>query len=168
MNRSHFLCLRLVLCLSGFAFVSPVWGQQNCLDTYDREAIYLRTEFFRGTVYVKNGVSKPLGFSYKRLVPEFEQTPFAMPILKKARRNFKAQFWISMAGVVGTTAGAMLALQSFDHQGNVTNERQFRNGLNLMCGSAIISTAIGLPLQIKSRQQLDDAVYLRNREILGR
>ncbi|HAD14976.1 MAG TPA: hypothetical protein DCF33_21320 [Saprospirales bacterium] len=156
------------MCLSGFAIVSTVWGQQNCLETYDREAIYLRTELFKGTVYVKNGVSKRIGFSYRRLVPEFEQTPFAMPVLKKARRNFKAQFWISMAGVVGTTAGAMLALQSLDHRGNINNERQYRNGLNLMCGSAIISTAIGLPLQIKSQQQLEDAVYLRNRELMRR
>ena len=70
-----------------------------------------------------------------------------------------------MAGLVGTTTGVFMMLQSIDHRGYQNNEQRYRNGVNLMMGSLIISTAISLTLQIKSRQQLEDAVYLRNREL---
>lgn len=155
----------LLLFCSSFILHST-FGQTPCLDTYDREAIYLRTELFAGTVFVKKGVPKPVGFAYRKLQPEFERTPKALPFFKKAQRNSRAQFWVSMAGLACTATGATMILQSVDRNGYLTNERRYKNGLNLMMGSLIVSTAITLPLQIKSRQQIEDAVFWRNREVL--
>ncbi|MBN8677462.1 MAG: hypothetical protein J0M29_04510 [Chitinophagales bacterium] len=159
--KHSILLLLLLIATTGHA-------QQDCLDTYDREAIYLRAELFAGTVFIKNGASHSVGFAYRRLRPEFEQTPHALPVLKKAQRLSRAQFWVSLAGIAGTGAGAFMVLQSIDSQGYLSNEKRYRNGLNLMLGSLAVSTAISLPLQIKSRQQLDDAIWLRNRELFGR
>ncbi|HLP95620.1 MAG TPA: hypothetical protein VK168_16365 [Saprospiraceae bacterium] len=160
--------LKRFLWLFCLLFATAGLAQQNCLEVYDREAIYLRTDFLTGYTYIKNGTPRPVGFAYRRLRLEFEQTPLALPIFRKAQRLYKAQFWVSMAGLVGTTAGGIMALQSIDRNGYVNNERRYLSGLNLMLGSAILSTGIGLTLQIKSNQQLEDAIWLRNRELFGR
>jgi hypothetical protein len=156
----------LLILLFGSSIILPALSQQPCLEAYDREALYLRTELFAGTVYVKNGISRPVGFAYRKLLPEFEQSPKSLPLFKKAQRFSKAQFWISTAGLACTATGAVMILQSVDRDGYLTNEKRYKNGLNLMMGSLVLSTAITLPLQIKSRQQLEDAVYWRNREAL--
>lgn len=51
--------------LSGAA----AWGQNDLLAAYDAESIYLRTDFWRGTVFVKNGAIQPVGLAYKNLYP---------------------------------------------------------------------------------------------------
>ncbi len=152
------------------ALFSPIWvfAQNDCLDRYDMEAIYLRSELFQGVSFVKNGVSRPVGFAYRKLKPEFELTPRALPMFNKARKNAKISFVISIAGIAGVATGTLMAIRSVDQQGYLTNESQYRNGLNIMLISAISSAAIQIPLQVKARQQLDDAIWLRNREILGR
>lgn len=145
-----------------------LFAQDDCVERFDREGIYLRSEFWRGTVFVKNGVARSVGFAYKKLRPEFEMTPRAMPMFKKAQRNAKISFVVGIAGLVGTTAGVLLALQSVDDQGYLVNEQRYKNGVNLILASTVLSAAINVPLQIRSRQQMDDAIWLRNREILGR
>lgn len=152
------------------ALFSPFWAfaQNDCLDRYDQESIYLRSELFRGVTYVKNGVSRPVGFAYRKLKPEFDLTPRALPMFNKARKNAKISFVVSVVGTAGVATGTLMAIRSIDQQGYLTNESQYRNGLSLMLVSAISSAAIQIPLQLKSRQQLDDAIWLRNREILGR
>ncbi len=142
-------------------------AQNALLDTYDRESIYLRSEFWRGTVFVKNGVIKPVGFAYKRLRPEFEATPGVMPMFKKAQRNQKIAFGVSLLGLAGITAGTFMITRSIDNQGYLINEKQYRQGVNLVLGSAALTMVINIPLQLKSRQQLDDAIWLRNRALLG-
>lgn len=142
-------------------------AQNSLLDTYDRESIYLRSEFWRGTVFVKNGVIKPVGFAYKKLRPEFETTPSVMPMFKKAQRNQKITFGVSILGLVGITAGSLMAANAVDNQGYLINEKRYKQGLNLVLGSALCTMAINIPLQLKARQQLDDAIWLRNRALLG-
>ncbi|MBL7809917.1 MAG: hypothetical protein JNN28_18995 [Saprospiraceae bacterium] len=168
MNKPTNFNLKFAFFLLCLTAVTRVSGQQDCLETYDQEAIYLRAELFSGSVYVKNGKSHSIGFAYRRLRPEFDRTPRALPVFKKSQRFAKAQFWVGIAGMIGTGIGAAMVLQSVNHQGYLSDEKQFTNGLNLMLGSLTVSTAICLPLQIKSRQQLEDAIWLRNRELFER
>ena len=159
---------QIILSLLVFQLLSTnFWAQNTSVEAYDREGIYLRTEFWRGPVFVKDGAIKPVGFLYKNLRPEFEKTPSVMPMFKKAQRNEKISFAVGILGLAGATAGAIMAFKSVDNQGYLINERQYRQGINLWLGSILFSAAINIPLKIKSRQQIDDAIWLRNRALLG-
>jgi hypothetical protein len=153
--------------LVSLLFQVSISAQSTAIENYDREGIYLRNEFWRGDVFVKDGKARPVGFAYKNLRPEFEKTPSVMPMFNKAQRNMKISLGVSILGLVGTTAGAIMVVKSIDAQGNLVNEDRYRNGLNLMLESALISAAVNIPLQIRARQHIDDAIWLRNRTLLG-
>jgi hypothetical protein len=87
-------------------------------------------------------------------------------MFKKAQQNAKISFGVGLLGLVGVTTGALMA-QNATEQGYIMNERQYRQGINLVLISSVLSAAINVPLQIRSRQQLDDAIWLRNRTLLG-
>lgn len=160
-NKFHFLLLPVLFC------TTLLQAQNNPLETYDKEGIYLKTELFRGTVFVKGKTVRPVGFAFKHLRPEFEKTPEVMPMFKKAQRNQKISFAVGIIGLAGVTTGLLMSLKSVDNQGYLINERQYKQGVNLVLGSALVSTVLNIPLNIKSRQQLDDAIWLRNRTLLG-
>jgi len=162
MIKSTFFTLLISL-----LFQLSIGAQNKAVENYDREGIYLRNEFWRGNVFVKDGKVRPVGFAYKNLRPEFEKTPSVMPMFNKAQRNLKISLGVSILGLAGTTAGAIIAIKSIDDQGNLINESRYRKGLNLMLGSALISAAINIPLQLRARQHIDDAIWLRNRTLLG-
>jgi hypothetical protein len=167
-GQNYYKMLRQIFAILLFLQLLPTGlGAQNAsLETFDREGIYLRNEFWRGTVFVKNGQVKSVGFAYKNLRPEFERTPGVMPMFKKAQRNEKISFAVGLLGLAGITAGTIIAMKSIDSQGYLINERQFRRGLNIIQGSTVAAIAINIPLQFRSRQQLDDAIWLRNRTLL--
>ena len=158
----------LLIVLIGLFFSSSIYAQNTTLDNYDRKGIYLRTEIWRGTVFVKNGKIRPVGFAFKHLRPEFENTPNVLPIFKKAQRNEKISLAVGILGLVGATAGAITASRAIDDQGYLISERQYKQGVGLILGSAILSAAINIPLKIRARQHLDDAIWLRNRTLLER
>ena len=168
-GQNYYKMLRQIFAILLFSQLLPTGlGAQNAnLETYDREGIYLRNEFWRGTVFVKNGQVKTVGFAFKNLRPEFERTPRVLPMFQKAQRNEKISFVVGILGLAGTTVGAIMAMKSIDNQGYLINERQYKQGLNLMLGSAVVSVAINVPLKLRARRQLDDALWLRNRDLLG-
>ena len=67
--------------------LANLFAQNKALEKYDMEGIYLRNDFWRGNVYVKNGAIRSVGFAYRKLLPEFEQTPRVLPMFKKAQQN---------------------------------------------------------------------------------
>jgi|GEM_PF-2024847 len=146
---------------------SPLFSQNECLETYDREGIYLRTDFWAGTRYIKNGQPRNLGIFYKHLNPEFEKTPEAMPLFLKAKRNAKIATVVGIVTGVTAILGGVMACRSVNQDGFITNQPRYDQGIILLSGSAILSLAVNMPLQIKSRRQLDDAIWLRNRAFLG-
>ena len=146
--------------------LANLFAQNKALEKYDMEGIYLRNDFWRGNVYVKNGAIRSVGFAYRKLLPEFEQTPRVLPMFKKAQQNAKISFGVGLLGLVGVTTGALMA-QNATEQGYIMDEQQYRQGINLVLISSVLSAAINVPLQIRSRQQLDDAIWLRNRTLLG-
>ncbi len=166
-NLPDIMIKKLLFALVVLAFCqNRVQAQNPLLKTYDQEGIYLRTELLRGTVFVKNGVARPLGFAYKNLRPEFEIAPRVLPLFKKAQRNAKISFAVGILGLAGATTGLLIALRGVDDQGYLLNERQFNRGLNLIWACSIATAVINIPLTVRSRRQLDDAIWLRNRELL--
>jgi hypothetical protein len=139
-------------------------AQSEVQKRYDREAIYLRPHLWSGQHFVKYGKSKPVGFLFNNIKPEFEHSD-ALPLFLKARRKAKISFGVSLLGLATSVTG--LVMISNAHTDNrVRNENQFAAGVGLiMCGT-LISAAVTLPLNIGAQRNLSDAVFLRNRELL--
>jgi hypothetical protein len=153
------------LVLAAFTCVSAA-AQTDCADRFDREGVYLRYEFWKGLVWVKNGESRPLGPAYRRFAPAFEKSPEAMGLFKKAQRNNRLSRALSIAAIVGVVGGTVLAFRQIDDQGYLIDAHKYRQGMSIAIGSATLGAAISMPFQFKSRRQLDDAVWLRNRDAL--
>lgn len=161
-KRFFNLLLATILCF-------PVaHAQTDCRDIYDRESIYLRTDFWRGTTFVKGGQPHQVGFFLNRMKPEFESSPMALPLFKKSQRNMKIGFAAGLLGLGGTVLGAVRASKLIDSNGYATDEKRYRRNIGWMIASATLSAAVTLPLNIQARRHLEDAVWLRNREVLSR
>lgn len=147
-----------------FVISSPAFAQSDCAETFTREAIYLRTEFFRGTTFVQNGASHRVGFAYRNLEPVFERSPESLPLFKKAQNNARISFGLGVLGLAGATAGTLLALQSVGEPTTPLSERRYRNGMRLILAGTF-TAAVSLPVQAWSRRQLDDAIWLHNKAL---
>ncbi len=160
MFKKHFFVALLLATVS-----TTTLAQADCRDTYDRESIYLRTDFWRGLTFIKAGQPKSVGLFLNRMKPEFEKSPAAFPLFKKAQRNMKIGFAAGLLGLGGAVVGAVQANKWIDRNGYITDEKRYRRNIGWMIASATISAAVTLPLNMQARKHLDDAVWLRNREL---
>ncbi len=151
-----------------FVILPALSAQNTCLEQLDKEGIYLRSEFWRGTTMVKGTQSKTVGFLFRHIAPEFEQYPVSRKLFKNAQRNNKAAFFTGLIGITGMITGLALNTSAIDEYGNITNQKKFNAGNGLILGSAVFTLAVAVPLRIKSERQLADAVWARNREVMGR
>jgi hypothetical protein len=150
----------------GFIFLSASSAQDNCLERLDKEGIYLRSEFWRGLTMVKGTESKPVGFFFEKIKPEFDHTPNARQMFLKAQKNNKIAFAASLVGVAGIITGAAISANALDANGDVANRRNFNIGSGLTFGSAALVLVVSVPLGVSSERQLSDAVWARNREMM--
>lgn len=160
MNKNLLICCCLLLSFW-------VQAQTNCQERYDRESIYVRTEFFRGPCVVKGGKSKPVGLFFNRVRPEFELTPVAAVQFQKAQKAAKTALTVGVFGLAGATTGFLMAFRSLNHSGNNPKaQRQYDTGMGLMLGSAVVTATVALPLNVFAQRKLSDAIWQRNRELL--
>lgn len=162
MSKKSIFALTIIFC-----FATALFAQTDCADRFDREGVYLRYEYWKGLAWVKNGESRPVGPAYRRFAPEFEKSREAMTLFKKAQRNNRLSRALSIATILGMVGGTALAFRQIDDRGYLIDAHKYRQGLSIAIGSAAVGAAISLPFQFKSRRQLDDAVWLRNRDALG-
>jgi hypothetical protein len=132
---------------------------------YEQEAIYLRSEFWRGTTVVKNGLSVPVGFAFNHLKPEFERYPRSQPLFARAQRNARLAATVNLAGLLSLTGGTMLLLRAREANGSINKDR-LDLGLGMILGGSLLAVGATVPLTIRSQRQLADAVFLRNLELL--
>lgn len=158
---SKFLSL-FVCCI----LLQSLCAQNNCLQQLDKEGIYLRTDFWRGTTMVKGTQSKSVGFFFRQIEPEFNNFPIAQKMFKKAQKDNKIAFAAGMVGLAGIMAGLILNTSAIDSDGNITNHKKFDAGNGIMLGSAVLTLAVAVPFRARSDRKLADAVWQRNREMM--
>lgn len=161
MFKKHFFVALLLISVSSVAH-----AQTDCQDTYDRESIYLRTDFWHGLTFVKAATPHRVGLFLNQMTPEFEKSSAAFPLFRKSQRTMKISFAVGLLGVGGAVVGGIQATKMIDRNGNITDQRRFERNLGMALASALLSTAVTLPLNLQARQHLDDAVWLRNRDVL--
>ena len=159
MCKKNLFCAVFLLC-----FGTLLGAQSTCAQTFEREGIYLRQEYWKGLAFVKNGNSRAVGFAYRNLAPELEKSP-ALPLFKKSQRNSKVSAGIGIAVLLGALSSILLAENQLDKNGYIVNERKFRQGVSMLVGFTSIGASATIVFHIKSRRQLDDAVWLRNRAL---
>ena len=153
----------LVACALCFSIAH---AQADCRDTYDRESIYLRTDFWHGLTFVKAATPHRVGLFLNQMTPEFEKSPGALPLFRKSQRTMKISFAAGLLGLGGAVVGVVQANKMVDRNGNITDQRRFERNLGMAVASTLLSAAVTLPLNLQARQYLDDAVWLRNRDVL--
>jgi len=112
MSKKSIFALTIVAC-----FATALSAQTDCADRFGREGVYLRYEFWKGLVWVKNGESRPVGPAYRRFAPAFEKSQEAMTLFKKAQRNNRVSRALSIAAILGVVGGTALAFRQIDDQG---------------------------------------------------
>lgn len=90
-----------------------------------------------------------------------------MPLFLKAKRNAKIATVVGVVTSVTAIAGGLMAIQSINNDGLIINEQRYNTGTTILFSSALVSMAVNIPLRTKSRRQLDDAIWLRNRALFG-
>lgn len=155
--------MAFLLCVSAF---TPLAAQNTDLATrYDQQAIYLSLNFWRGPTYVKNGQSHPVGIYFRRLVPEFAQAPQAQPLLAKARKKMRTASAISLVGLGGMVTGLVVS-ENAKKGGRIDDREKYDLGQTIFWGSAVVSLVVTMPIRLSAGKKLQEAVWLRNREVL--
>lgn len=119
---------------------------QDAFKVYKMESIYLE-----GGKFVKNDVKYPVGLFSHKLGKEMNVSPHAVAEWKQYK-NFRN--W----GFVTSLVGLGLTLSSL-----TTDNQELQTGLLL---SGLTMSIVSIPLSIKANNQLQKAVWTRNRDIL--
>lgn len=120
---------------------------QDAYKNYKMESIYLHH-----SSYIKNGVKYPLGLFSANLGQEMKVSPHALGEWKKYE-NYRT--WAIVTSIVGLG----LTVRSI----TINNNDTLRDGLLISgLGASIASFTFGL----KARNQINKAVWTRNRDIL--
>lgn len=115
---------------------------------YQSESIYLRNNS-----YVKNGMTERIGFLGGKIAKEFENMPMSTPAFQRFKRNRILTTVLSTVGL-SLMIGALPAL-------NRNNEFA---GAMYLTGSGL--AIVALPIAIKANNDLQQAIWLRNGEVL--
>ncbi len=119
---------------------------QSAYSTYKMQSIYLK-----GSKFVKNDVAYPIGLLGGKLAPEMQVSEHATAEWQKFK---KVRNW----GIATSLAGLGLAVSAL-----ATENNDLRAGLLL---GGLTLSLVSLPLSLKSSNQLQKAVWTRNRDIL--
>jgi hypothetical protein len=130
-------------------------------ELYQKEAIYLKNSFWKGQLYVKNGVEHRFGFMGNKIKKEFEGYPAAAAEFKKYQKTRKKTIIIGFAGV-GMMATSLImhskrAAKTPDDEviPNATEGSIYLGG----AGVAVVASAWGT---LSSNNSLQKAIFLRN------
>ena len=160
MFKKHFFITLSLISVSSIAH-----AQTDCRDIYDRESIYLRTDFWHGLTFVKAATPHRVGLFLNQMTPEFEKSPAAFPLFRKSQRTMKINFAAGLLGLGSAVVGVVQANKMIDRNGNITDQRRFERNLGIAITSVALSAVVTLPLNLQARQHLDDAIWLRNRDL---
>ena len=115
------------------------------VQTYSEKTIYL----YGGNQYVKNNI---LYTGHRSLVKEFSISPGGLDLYLRSRRNKNIGLAVSLLG----TAGSLYALFN-------RNRVDWRPFFWISLGTGVIAA----PINMKASRQLNQAVWLRNRDALA-
>ena len=139
-----FLLLLLLLSL-----LTPTLQAQFQNKTYQMESIYLR-----GNRYVKNGIATPIGMFGGKIESEFIDKPLATPVFKQFKRNRTIASVLTLAGTV-LVVGSFVGLSNNDFDAWVP-----------LYLTGTVALSIGIPFNNRANNDLQQAIWLRNGEIL--
>ena len=132
---------------------------------YQEEAIFLKTHFWWGQMYVKNGVEYRVGFNGRLLKKEFEGFPIAQAEFKKYQKKHRNTMIIALAGAtaalvgwIGFTKRTLDAPNPNDVVPNSTESALLLGGLTVEVAAASWGT-------LSSNNSLQKAIFLRNQAL---
>ena len=138
--------IKLLFSLITLIFTTPLFSQNNeAFKTYKMNSIYLQ-----GGKYIKNDVAYPMGFFGENLREEMKISPHATAEWNKHVTFRNWSFVTSLTGVALTVA----AIGAEDNN----------NSRNLVLAGLGLSI-VSIPLSIKSKNQLDKAIWTHNRDL---
>ena len=125
----------------------------SALKKYDREAIYLKTGFWRN-YYVKSARQYPTGMGYRKLKRELEVSPLALNEFKSFQRARRTGLALTVVGFLGWAAAPSLSAVS--EQAAVAS---FLGGT--------VSVLAAIPLNFQANNRLAKSVWLYNRHVVS-
>lgn len=135
-----------VLLTGSFRIASAQIGEKRSMQSlYDRETIYMLSP----TRYARNGVVYAGAANLQR---EFSISPAGMDLYIRSRRNRNIALVVSLAGSVGSIYSLVTG-----------NRDALRTFFWVSLGSGVVSTTLGT----RANTQLNQAVWLRNRDALN-
>lgn len=129
-------------------FIFQASHAQDAYKTFKMESIYLH-----GNKFVKNDIKYPVGIFSSNLANEMEVSPHAVAEWKKYKSFRNWSFITSIVGLGLTLRALTLPL----------DKKNLRTGL-LIGGFGL--TIASIPISVKSSNQLQKAIWTRNRDIL--
>lgn len=118
---------------------------------YERETIY-----FKGTSYVKNNQSYPIGFMYGKMKKDMRVSPEGFALFQKSQKQKRWAFALS-------TAAMAAAIVAFSDLNNRNVDEGLRYGL---LGGSMALSFTSLPFSTASSRNLHKAVWIRNGDVL--
>ncbi len=138
--------LPLLVCFLFLFGIQTSAAQQSLEQRYHSEVIYLQM----GKFY-KNGKKLPLGFFHSKLENEMQTSPetkWQYQLYKKKRNTSLAFSFVSLGAVVAAA---------------FTPNDKLRDGLLY---GGLVSSMLSLPFTFSAANQLQRAVWLRNKDVL--
>lgn len=151
MKHTITLICSLLFLLQGTS--AQVFNDSPVLKQYDKESIFLQGN----RAYVKNGVQSKVGFLYRNLEQEMELSSVATMEYAKAK-NSK-----NIARIAGIAAGAIYIVPLLGNSNNFFNKSE--NVLLWGIGT-IAAYSVSLQFNMKSRNEINRAIWYRNRDVL--
>lgn len=145
MSKTFGICIVSILIFFNF----KSYAQQELLDKYDQETIYLQNNGF-----IKNGQLTKYGFFYKNLKKELVKSPTTIVELDNFKRKQKTALGLYAAG-----AGIVLFGASQVNENETTSLIALAAGLGL-CVASLINYVDGT-------NSMHKAVWQHNRKILS-
>lgn len=143
----HRNVIRLLLVITGLLCVTAklsAQGQQLLTDEYSQKTIYL----YGHNRFIKNNV---VYTGHRSLLNEFSASPGGLSLYLRSRRNRNIGMAVSLIGTAGS-------LYSLLNRGNI-NWRPFFWG-------SLATGLIAAPINATATKQLNQAVWLRNKDVL--
>jgi hypothetical protein len=132
---------------------------------YQEEAIFLKNTYWRGPMYVKNGVEYRVGFNARLLKKEFEGFPIAQAEFKKYQKQNKNMLVVAVVGATAAIAGwigfmkrTLDAPNPDDVVPNSTESALLFGGFAVEVGAVSWGT-------LSSNNSLQKAIFLRNQAL---
>ena len=123
-------------------------AQNDAFKEFKIESIYLK-----GSKYIKNDVSYPIGFFHSNLGKEMQISPHAIAEWKKFKTNRNVSLILATAGLGAFIAGI-----------NAADNSTAQNTL-IISGAALSFSS--LFFSINANNQLNKSIWTRNRDLLS-